>query len=67
MALKRVEYVGPADEVEFEAAPDVWVTCRRGETVEVPEVFAAGLCEQADNWRPADGKKAATPKDEGTG
>ena len=67
MALKRVEYVGPADEVEFEVGPDQWVTCKRGANVEVPAGLADGLCEQQDNWRPVESKKTATPKNEGTG
>jgi hypothetical protein len=59
VALKKVTYIGPFDEVEIETPLGGWLTCKRNCTVEVTADLAASLCEQADNWTTA-GKSATT-------
>lgn len=60
MALKKITYVGPFDEVEIEAPLGGWLTCKRSGTVEVPADLAASLLEQADNWSSSTTKTTTT-------
>jgi len=70
--MVQVEYVGPFDEVEFEIAPGVWSSAKRGVPVEVPDELAGtapegddspgrGLLAQPDAWRSAKAKPTKQP------
>jgi hypothetical protein len=52
MALKRIKYVGPNDEVEIEwPLPGGRTVIKRNGHIDLPTRLAASFCEQEDNWR----------------
>ena len=59
--MTSVVYVGPIDAVSLRLPDGSTPTVAHGEAIEVPEDFAARLCEQAGSWEAA--PAAAARKD----
>lgn len=55
MALKRVKYIGPNDEVEIEwPLPGGRTIVKKGGHLDLPTRLAASFCEQESNWQVVD-------------
>ena len=60
----KVTYTGPHDEVAIQTV-DYEATCRRGDTIDVPDAIGAGLVEQS-TWEPAKPAKKPVTKGDAT-
>lgn len=64
--MKKITYIGPFPEVEFEQGA-VWRTATKGEAIDVPDALADSLLEQTGNWsaeKPKTTTKKAQPGEE---
>lgn len=65
MALKRIKYVGPHPEVEFQDGLGEWRTVKRHGHVDLPTALANNMAEQEENWQIVDPAPAADEKGKG--